>query len=91
MLGFVISGRRILTNAHVVFGATLVEVKRPDSGIMFKAKIRFFGHCCDLALLVIEEDGFWNELQPLELLEFLPNLSQPVIIAGYPSGENRVF
>jgi S1-C subfamily serine protease len=35
--GFVIAGQRILTNAHVIAGATLVEVRRHGEADRFQA------------------------------------------------------
>jgi S1-C subfamily serine protease len=49
--GFAISGRRILTNAHVVAFATSIHLCRFGDARKFAARMRAVSHECDLALL----------------------------------------
>ncbi|VVA96499.1 unnamed protein product [Arabis nemorensis] len=82
--GFVISGRRIITNAHVVTGSTYVQIMKMGSGTKYKASIQAFGHGCDLAMLVVDSEEFWKDLKPLDLLSEMPRLFQTVRVVGYP-------
>lgn len=52
--GFIISGRRILTNAHCVDHGTHVKVKRRGSEVKFVARVLAVGTECDIALLTVD-------------------------------------
>lgn len=88
--GFVISGRRIITNAHVVADQTFVKVRKHGSPEKFKAKVEAVGHECDLALLTVEEEDFWEGMQCLELGS-IPYLQEAVAVVGYPQGLHSFF
>lgn len=62
--GFVIAGKRILTNSHCVEYGSQVQVKRRGSDSKYLANIVALGHECDLALLEVEDDAFWKEMKP---------------------------
>lgn len=83
--GFVIDGRRILTNAHAVEYGTLVQVKKRQSERKYLAKVHAVGHECDLAVLTVEDDRFWDDLSPL-VFGGMPNLQDEVSVVGYPVG-----
>ena len=83
--GFVIAGQRILTNAHVIAGATLVEVRRHGEADRFQAHVLWASHSPDLALLTVDAPGFFEAVTPLELGE-IPTLQQEVTVLGFPQG-----
>jgi S1-C subfamily serine protease len=83
--GFIIGGQRILTNAHVVDGATLVEVRRHGEADRLQARVLWVSHTSDLALLTVDSPAFFNAVAPLELGE-LPALQQEVTVLGFPMG-----
>lgn len=56
---FVISGRRIVTNAHCVENASRIYVKNCAIERKFKASIALVSSECDIALLKVEDDDFW--------------------------------
>lgn len=85
MLGFVISGRRIITNAHVVADHSFVLVRKHGSPIKHRAKVEAIGHECDLAVLVIDSEVFWEGMNSLELGD-IPLLREEVFVVGYPQG-----
>lgn len=87
--GFLIKGKRIMTNAHVVAWARQILVKRHQDPRPYAAKVSFVGHDCDLAILEIEDDRFFNGLYPLELGE-LPKVRSTVITYGYPAGGEQI-
>ena len=64
--GFVIDGQRILTNAHVVSNARFLTVEKEDDPRKYTAKVQFVAHDCDLAVLKINEPGFFDTTAPLE-------------------------
>jgi S1-C subfamily serine protease len=58
--GFVIEGRRILTNAHSVEYAGQVLVRRRGSSQKYRATTQTVANECDLAVLTIDDDSFWT-------------------------------
>ncbi|KFK31613.1 hypothetical protein AALP_AA6G135800 [Arabis alpina] len=87
--GFVISGRKILTNAHVVADHTFVQVRKHGSPTKYKAKVGAIGHECDLAILEIDSETFWEGMNPLEFGD-IPCLDEAVTVVGYPHGGDSV-
>eukprot|EP00184_Porphyridium_aerugineum_P002160 CAMPEP_0184693096 /NCGR_PEP_ID=MMETSP0313-20130426/1391_1 /TAXON_ID=2792 /ORGANISM="Porphyridium aerugineum, Strain SAG 1380-2" /LENGTH=525 /DNA_ID=CAMNT_0027151065 /DNA_START=408 /DNA_END=1985 /DNA_ORIENTATION=+ len=87
---FAIAGRRLLTNAHVVANATQVLVRPHGSSKRYIAKVSACAHDSDLALLTIEEDEFWTNIEPLELRDEAPQLQESVSVIGYPIGGNSL-
>lgn len=47
-------------------------------------------HECDLALLSVEDESFFNDLKPLDIMSDLPQLQDPVLVLGYPEGGDTV-
>ncbi len=89
--GFIIDGKRILTNAHVVSDARYLDVKREGVTKKFKAKIKYIAHDCDLAILEIEEsvDEFFKGTTALQI-GGVPKLNSKVAAYGYPIGGQRM-
>jgi S1-C subfamily serine protease len=65
--GFVIEGKRILTNAHVVADQKLVTIRKFGTPTKFAARVEAVGHDCDLALLSVEDPLFWENMYHLPL------------------------
>jgi len=90
--GFIIEGRRVLTNAHIVADHAFVTITKYNCGNHYPAKVVHVGHECDLALLELADDSFWDEeeeIQPLELSEE-PDLQDTVTVVGYPTGGETI-
>jgi S1-C subfamily serine protease len=87
--GFVISGRRIMTNAHVIGWARQILVRRYQDPRPYQARVLFVGHDCDLALLEVEDESFFDGLEALELGP-LPEVRSTVVTCGYPAGGEQV-
>ncbi|MEX2963334.1 S1C family serine protease [Microbulbifer sp. TYP-18] len=83
--GAVISGQRILTNAHVVANGSFIQVQRHGDAQKFRARVQFVSHEADLALLSVDDDSFFDDTDALELGE-LPDLQEEVTVYGYPIG-----
>jgi S1-C subfamily serine protease len=64
--GFIISGNRILTNAHVVADQAFVMVRKHGSPERFAARVLAAGHDCDLALLAVEDPSFFDSTLPVQ-------------------------
>lgn len=87
--GFVIAKRRILTNAHSVEHFTVVKVKKRGSDHKYIARVLAIGNECDIALLTVHDEDFWNDLKPLKF-GTLPELQASVIVVGYPIGGENI-
>ena len=83
--GFVITGNRIVTNAHVVDFATFIQVKKEGETRRFDARVVHVSHQADLAMLDVKDPSFYDGLVPLELGE-LPAIQDRITIVGYPKG-----
>jgi S1-C subfamily serine protease len=87
--GFVIKGKRIMTNAHVVSWARQIIVRRYQDPRPYQAKVLFVGHDCDLALLEVEDESFFDGLEPLDFGD-LPKVRSTVVTYGYPAGGEQI-
>jgi S1-C subfamily serine protease len=90
--GFVIQtakGKRIMTNAHVVNWAKQIVVRRYQDPRPYLAEVEFAGHDCDLAVLKVQDEQFFDRLEPLEIGE-LPKVRSAVITYGYPAGGEEI-
>ena len=83
--GAVITGERILTNAHVVADASYVQAQKHNDARRYLARVVFVSHEADLALLRVEEESFFADTEPLPLGE-LPAPLTEVSVYGYPIG-----
>lgn len=94
--GFIIDGRRILTNAHVVANAIDIRVRPHGSAKRYAAKVTTFGPDVDLAVVEIEESvaaDFWKvigDISPVELSPTLPALQETVQCLGFPAGGRTI-
>jgi len=87
--GFIISGNRILTNAHNVSNNKYIEVKQQNLARRWPAKISFVGHDCDLAIITVEDPAFFENTVALEL-GGIPKVNTTVQTVGFPVGGRQV-
>ena len=83
------SGKKILTNAHVVSNARFITLTREGVSHPFTARVEFIGHDCDLALLTLDDSDFFVGTKPL-LIGDLPRIESAVSVYGYPLGGERL-
>ncbi|CAE8722774.1 unnamed protein product [Polarella glacialis] len=94
--GFIISGRRIMTNAHVVANAIDIRVRPHGSARRYAGRVRTYGPDVDLAVVEIEAsvaDEFWASVAdapPVMLAESLPALQETVRALGFPTGGRTI-
>uniref|UniRef100_A0A7S2EWF2 Protease Do-like PDZ domain-containing protein n=1 Tax=Trieres chinensis TaxID=1514140 RepID=A0A7S2EWF2_TRICV len=100
--GFAISGRRILTNRHVVQDATDVRLRKHGDARRWRARTAAEGPDVDLAVLEVfsdepEPDGtddvesFWEGVRPVEWdASGPPELQSSVNVVGYPTGGRTI-
>ncbi len=83
--GVLIDDKRILTNAHVIADASYVQAQKHNDPERFQARVLFVSHEADLALITVEDEAFYDGLQPLRIGD-LPNLRDEVSVFGFPMG-----
>jgi S1-C subfamily serine protease len=83
--GCIISGDRILTNAHVVSNHKFIQVQLYGDAKQYNAHILHVSHEVDLALLGVDETSFFSRTRPLDIGP-LPETLQEVMVYGYPTG-----
>lgn len=88
--GFLISGKRILTNAHVVSNVRFLQVQKDGDPKKYLARVKYIGHDCDLAMLEVEDEEFFQNMLPVSFATAMPNLNDEVYVIGYPMGGERV-
>jgi S1-C subfamily serine protease len=87
--GFVIKGKRIMTNAHVVSWGKQIIVRRYQDPRPYVAEVEYVGHDCDLAVLQVQDPHFFENLEPLDVGE-LPKVRSAVVTYGYPAGGEEI-
>ncbi|KAF3329156.1 Protease Do-like 9 [Carex littledalei] len=87
--GFILGGRRVLTNAHSVEHHTQVKLKKRGSDTKYLATVLAIGTECDIAMLTVSDDEFWEDVSPLEFGS-LPALQDAVTVVGYPIGGDTI-
>lgn len=83
--GCIISGKRILTNAHVVSDETFIQVRRYGFAKKFTARVISVSHDADLAVLTVDDADFFTDVTPLEF-DGLPQPQEEVTVYGFPYG-----
>lgn len=87
--GFVIKGKRIMTNAHVVSWNRQIIVRKYQDAKPYLAQVEYIAHDCDLAILTVEDESFFDDLPPLEFGE-MPKVRSTVVTYGYPAGGEEI-
>ncbi|EFH51289.1 predicted protein, partial [Arabidopsis lyrata subsp. lyrata] len=89
---FAISGKRILTCAHVVTilnPCTFIDVQRNNSTTLYKARVTKIAHECDLAILEVDNNEFWEGLSALSFAD-IPLVGEALTVVGFPEHESNV-
>ena len=88
--GFLVEGRRLLTNFHVIEDAVDIRLSKSGNSKRWRARVAAVGPDVDLAVLEVTEDAesFFEGLQAVEWSNELPALQSRVTVRGYPTGGN---
>jgi S1-C subfamily serine protease len=87
--GCIISGNRILTNAHVVGDSTFIQVKRAGMAKKYAAEVEIVAHECDLAILKVKDESFFFGAEPIEIGS-LAEVGDKVVTYGFPKGGDEL-
>jgi S1-C subfamily serine protease len=88
--GVIIEGKRILTNAHVVLYASQVQVQAHQSGDKISATVVAISPGIDLAVLKLDDESLFDTHPALARASVLPDIKEPVLAYGYPTGGNSL-
>jgi S1-C subfamily serine protease len=83
--GFVIAGKRLVTNAHIIENNTFIEVQLNGDSKRYKASVVAVSHETDLAILALDDQSFFENTKEIELGN-LPDVHHEVVVYGYPTG-----
>jgi len=84
--GVVIEGKRILTNAHVVLYASQIQIQANQAGDKLSATVAAVAPGIDLAVLKLDDESFFKTHAPIPRASTLPNIKDPVLAYGFPTG-----
>lgn len=84
--GVIIEGKRILTNAHVVLYASQIQVQANQAGDKHLATVEAIAPGIDLAVLKLDDASFFDNRPPIQRADKLPDIKEPVMAYGYPTG-----
>lgn len=70
-------------------GPKQVKVKRRGDDRKFLARVLAVGTECDIVLLTVDDDAFWQGVAPLAFGS-LPHLQDAVAVVGYPIGGDTI-
>lgn len=87
--GCIIEGNRILTNAHVVANQAFIEVRKAGDPEKYRANVIAVAHDCDLALLSVKDEKFFENSLSLPIGD-TPNLQDQVTVFGFPIGGDQL-
>ena len=87
--GAVISGKRILTNAHVVSNSTFIQVRKYGESRKYRASVLSVSHDSDLALLEVSDPEFFKGMKSLKF-GGLPETQEEVLVYGFPLGGDQL-
>jgi S1-C subfamily serine protease len=88
--GFVISGNRILTNAHVVRYGSQIYVQPDRSDEKYEARVAGIAYSLDLAVVELDNPDSIAHLKPLAFDEAITPLRSEVNVYGYPIGGDQL-
>lgn len=88
--GFIIEGRRILTNAHVVSHAHQIYIQPHQSADRLPATVAALAPDIDLAVLQLEDEAFFEGRTAITFAEGLPQTKSTVNVYGYPVGGEQM-
>jgi S1-C subfamily serine protease len=85
----IVEGNRILTNAHVVTNAVYIQALKAGDVRKYTARVEHVSHDEELALLTVDEPGFFEGTLPVSFGE-LPFRQDTVRVYGFPIGGNEL-
>jgi S1-C subfamily serine protease len=67
-----------------------VKLQRRGSDTKYLARVMSVGWECDVAVLTVEDDEFWQGLPAVKLSQNMPHLEDDVLCVGFPVGGDTI-
>ena len=83
--GFIVEGKRVMTNAHVVGDQVFIQVIKTGDPKKYTARVEFVGHDCEIALLKVDDESFFAGTKPVRF-GGIPQQRDRVAAYGFPTG-----
>ncbi len=78
--GVVVEGKKIATTADYLFDHTVLRVQKGGRGSWYEASLHWIDYHSNLALLDIQDPGFWEGLQPVKFADPVPVTGEAKLI-----------
>ena len=88
--GFYIGDKIIITNSHVIHHNTSLRLERHGQPGNFAGRVLCESVLCDLAMVTVDDETFWEGLPSVTLQDEVPRLDDTVVAVGYPLGAKSV-
>jgi S1-C subfamily serine protease len=85
----IVSGHRILTNAHVISHHLYIQALKPGDSKKYTARVLHVDHDTETALLTVDDPAFFEGTVPVRFGE-LPFRNAKVSVYGFPMGGNEL-
>jgi len=83
--GFIVEGKRIMTNAHVIGDQVYIQVLKVGDTKKYTARVEYVAHDCEVALLKVEDESFFDGTVPVRF-GGVPLQRDRVAVYGFPMG-----
>jgi len=70
--GVVLAPQTLLTTAHGLVNRTVVRTRAGGRGTWFDTRVTWIDYPANLALLTVDDEGFWRDRQPVSLSTAIP-------------------
>ena len=85
--GFIIKNRWILSNAHAVANQSIIRIRKHGDPKKYSGRVLHIAHECDLVIMTVDDDKFWDKVEPLTFSNNVPRLQESIVVVGYPIGK----
>ncbi|CAF3655363.1 unnamed protein product [Rotaria sp. Silwood1] len=56
----------------------------------YPGRVLHIAHECDLVIMTVDDDKFWDKVEPLTFNNDVPRLEESIIVVGYPIGGDNL-
>lgn len=68
------------------FTPSSLQVRKHGNARKFAARVVAVGHECDVAMLTVDEEEFWADVDALRVADHMPAMQETVTVVGFPTG-----
>ncbi|CAF1046731.1 unnamed protein product, partial [Adineta steineri] len=75
---------------HAPVDTVTIRIQKHGDPKKYPGRVLHIAHECDLAILTVDNDQFWNNVEPLTFSDQMPRLQESIIVVGYPIGGDNL-